>query len=82
MVYESVPGTSVFHFHETTGKVSFEVDGEADAQITLELEENSDYEVLIDGVIAGTMKTMLGGKLTVNVPLSNGKGIKVEVIKK
>lgn len=52
-VYESVPGTAVNHFKATDDSVSFKVEGTEDAQITLELEEGSEYEITIDGESAG-----------------------------
>ena len=65
--YESVPGTSVFNYKRSENGVSFSVEGEADAQITLELGEEKEYEIEVDGVSAGKMKTNLGGKLTISV---------------
>ena len=65
--YESVPGTSVFNYKRSEKGVSFSVEGEADAQITLELGEEKEYEIELDGVSAGRMRTNLGGKLTISV---------------
>ena len=65
--YESVPGTAVFNYKRSENGVSFSVEGEADAQITLELSEEKEYEIEVDGVSAGKMKTNLGGKLTISV---------------
>ena len=45
-VYESVPGTAVTELSVTDNGVSFSVEGPEDAQITLELEENAEYERL------------------------------------
>lgn len=80
-VYESVPGTSVVHFQETRNGVSFTVEGDADAQITVGLEEDTEYEVLVDGESAGKMSTNLGGKLNVSVELAEAEEVQV-VIKK
>ena len=77
-VYESVPGTSVFYFKETTDSVEFTVSGNEDAQITLGLEADTDYKVLVDGVVIGNMKTNISGKLSLSVELS-GRPVKVEV---
>lgn len=68
-VYESVPGTTVTGFLETEDGVKFTVEGFEDAQITLELEDEAEYHIVIDGDDAGTMKTNLGGKLTIGVEL-------------
>ena len=66
-VYESVPGTAVFDYKRSETGVSFGVEGESDVQITLELGEEKEYEIELDGVSAGKMKTNLGGKLTISV---------------
>ncbi|MBR6237694.1 MAG: endosialidase [Lachnospiraceae bacterium] len=76
LAYESVPGTSVYRFNETDKGVSFEVEGDEDAQITVGLQEEVEYEVVVGGVSAGKMKTGMGGKLSFNVELS---GTPVEV---
>ncbi|WP_026651985.1 hypothetical protein [Butyrivibrio proteoclasticus] len=72
-VYESVPGTAVTGFKETENGVSFNVEGESDAQITLGLLENTEYSVYVNGNSIGKMSTNLGGKLNLSVELS-GKG--------
>lgn len=81
-VYESVPGTAVSHLNSADQGVAFTVEGLEDAQITLELEEGAEYEIKIDGEDAGTMKTNLGGKLSLSVELEVGKSVFVEIIKK
>ena len=48
-VYESVPGTAVNDYKEDENLVEFTVDGPEDAQITLELEEDNEYEISING---------------------------------
>jgi len=77
--YESVPGTSVFNYKRSENGVSFNVEGEADAQITLELEEEKEYEIELDGVSAGKMKTNLGGKLTISVETKEDRETRVVV---
>ena len=77
--YESVPGTSVFNYKYSENGVSFSVEGEADAQITLELGEEKEYEIEVDGVSAGKMKTNLGGKLTINVETKEDSETRVVV---
>ena len=68
-VYESVPGTAAFHLDAEDSGVSFTVEGPEDAQITLELEEETEYEITIDGTSAGKMKTNLCCKLSVSVEI-------------
>lgn len=81
-VYESVPGTAVTAFCATEAAVSFQVEGQEDAQVTLELEAGTEYEIAINGADAGTMKTNLGGKLSVSVELDGSEPVKVEIRKK
>lgn len=77
-VYESVPGTAVSNFAKAEGKVSFVVEGAEDAQITLELEAESEYEVTINGESTGTAKTNLGGKLSFSVNLETEATVVIE----
>jgi hypothetical protein len=80
-VYESVPGTAVNNFEASAEGVKFFVEGEEDAQITLELEEGASYNIMIDGENAGTMTTNMGGKLVLSVEFEEGKAVAVEVKK-
>lgn len=79
-VYESVPGTSVFHFEETSQGISFTVSGNEDAQITLDLAEETEYEVWIRGESIGKMKTNLGGKLNISVEFADDEEVLVKVV--
>ena len=81
-VYESVPGTAVADFTQTENVVEFTVEGPKDAQITLELEESTEYEITIDGESAGVMKTNLGGKLSLSVELEGTDSVAIKVEKK
>lgn len=80
-VYESVPGTAVTGFKQTEDTVEFTVEGAEDAQITLELAEETEYEISIDGASAGVMKTNLGGKLSVSVELGGASSVAVKIAK-
>ena len=68
-VYESVPGTVVTNLDATDTGMTFQVEGPEDAQFTVELADEAEYEISIDGANAGKMKTNLGGKLSVSVEL-------------
>lgn len=81
-VYESVPGTAVTDFNQTENTIAFTVEGPEDAQITLELEEETEYEISIDGKSAGTMKTNLGGKLSMSVELEGADKVAIKVEKR
>ena len=80
-VYESVPGTSVTHFRETVEGVSFIVEGDDDAQITIGLEEETEYEVIVSDVSVGKMKTNLGGKLNISAELADSGEVSIIVQK-
>lgn len=81
-VYESVPGTAVFHFNKEDGAISFSVEGEEGAQITLGLEPETEYEITVDGDSVGVMSTNLGGKLSLSVELEAEKAVSILVNKK
>lgn len=80
-VYESVPGTAVFQLKQDGSKMEFTVEGAEDAQITVEMEADTEYEVFINDMSTGTMKTNLGGKLSFSVELGNCANAKVKVVK-
>lgn len=80
-VYESVPGTAVNNLKFTDKEVAFNVEGKEDAQITLELDESTEYKVLIDDTNVGKMKTNLSGKLVLSVELSIGRSSDIKVIR-
>ena len=50
------------------------------AQVTVELEDEAEYDIVIDGADAGRMKTNLGGKLSLSVELGDAP-VKVSVQK-
>ena len=78
-VYESVPGTAVNHFQAGGTAVQFSVEGEKDAQITIQLEDEREYEVYVDGVSVGGMKTNVSGKLVLSVELNPGKATAIRI---
>lgn len=80
-VYESVPGTAVLGMTMTENGMRFRVEGPNDAQVTVELEEDTDYKIIVDGIEAGAMKTNLGGKLVIGVELDNTQSADVEIEK-
>ena len=81
-VCESVPGTAAEHFKVTNAGVEFSVEGSQDAQITVQLEEDTDYEVYVNNVAAGNMKTNMSGKLSVSVELEEGVAVQVRAVKR
>ncbi len=79
--YESEPGTSVNDFAETENGLAFTVEGDEDAQITVGLEEDTEYDVYLNEVNVGRMKTNLSGKLNISVELASAGEVKVKITK-
>ena len=69
--YMNLLGTAVMNLNATDTGLTFQVEGPEDAQITVELEDESEYDITIDGADAGKMKTNLGGKLSLSVELGD-----------
>ncbi len=80
-VYESVPGTAVFHMDTKDNQLSFHVCGRDNAQITLELEAEKEYEIYKNDQNLGKMKTNLGGKLVLSLELSEDCKDFIKVVK-
>ena len=80
-VYESVPGTSVFGLVQSADQMDSHVEGPEDAQITVEMEPDTEYEVFIEQASTGKMKTNLGGKLSFSVELGNAARVEVKIVK-
>lgn len=78
-LYESVPGTSVLDFTEKENGVEFVVEGDEDAQITVGLDDDTHYEVFVDGKSMGSMTTGLGGKLSLSVELASAGEVPVRI---
>ncbi|MGN0159305.1 MAG: endosialidase [Brotaphodocola sp.] len=81
-VYESVPGTAVDHFTVNHDGVEFNVACDKDAQITVQLEDDSEYEVFVNDVAVGGMKTNMSGKLSLSAELNEGAVCHVKVVKR
>ena len=79
--YESQPGTSVTDFQETEDGVTFLVEADEDAQITVGLKEDTEYSVIVGDANIGTMKTNLSGKLSISVELESAGEIAVKIVK-
>ena len=78
-VYESVPGTDVREFTQNEDGISFIAAGGSDTMITVGLEGNTDYIVMINDMNAGRMTTGTSGKLSISVDLSSGGECRVSV---
>lgn len=67
LVFESLPGTAVHNFKVTDQSVSFEVEGKESSQITLELEPETEYKLMVDDVTVGNIKSTVSGKVSFSV---------------
>ncbi|MEI3438221.1 MAG: endosialidase [Blautia sp.] len=81
-VYELVPGTAVFDLKQDGSIMSFTVEGAEDAQITVEMEAETRYEVFINDASTGVVETNLGGKLSFSVELGNAAKVAVKIVKR
>ena len=81
-VYESVPGTSVNDFSETTEGMDFVLEADQDAQITVGLEADAEYEIFINGESVGKMGTNLAGKLNLSVETEAADTVSVKTEKR
>lgn len=78
-VYESVPGTTVHDLKILEDGMNFSVEADEDAQITVEMEEDTEYKIFVDGENIGHMTTNLGGKLSFGVELEKAEIVKVRI---
>jgi len=69
------------NFTEKADGVQFQVEGDEDAQITIGLMDESDYEVFVDGESIGIMNTGLGGKVSLSVELAAADQVDVKIVK-
>ncbi len=80
--YESVPGTAVEGFAVMENGVAFKVYASESVQFTVGLEEESLYEVFVEGDSVGKMTTNLSGKLSVSVDVNTEDGVVIEIVKR
>ena len=71
LVYESIPGTAVHNYTVEDKLISFKVAGRAESQITMELSPDTDYNLFIDELKIGKIKSNLAGKIVFSVDCRN-----------
>lgn len=79
--YESVPGTTVHRMVTGDGTLDFSVEGNGNTQITVGMEPDCEYKVILDGEMSGYLNANLGGKLSFSVDLTPEKTVKVQIEK-
>lgn len=80
-LFESVPGTDVTDFEENENGMFFKVESDKDAQITVGLEENTEYDIEVDGKSIGKIKSNTSGKVSFSVELTAGDKKDIKIIK-
>lgn len=81
MLLEAVPGVTVHHFDLNEKGASFSLEGIEDVQLTLELEAETEYKIVIDDVIVGKVKTNLAGKVNFSAEIQkNPLNVKIEKV--
>ncbi len=79
LLIETVPGAAVHNMKVSSGVVTFDIEGEGDTQITLELESETEYTIYVDDVNLGKIKTNISGKINFSAELgANPKSVKIE----
>lgn len=81
VAYESVPGSAVHEYKETDRVITFKVEAPDDVQITIEVDPEKDYKVLIDDTNIGKIRSSLSGKISFSVELNPGEIAKVQINK-
>ena len=79
LLLETVPGSAVHNFSINENLVSFSIEGKDDIQITMELEPESEYRVVVDDFNIGSVNSGAYGKVSFSVEANgNEKAVKVE----
>ena len=79
LLIESVPGATLHEFSVSDKQVSFVAEGRGATQVTMELEEEKEYRLSVEGMNVGNMQTNRSGKVTFNLELADGgKDVKID----
>lgn len=78
-LYESEPGTAVYNIVYSENGVEFTLEANEDAQLTLGLKEEAEYEIFVNGESVGRIATNLGGKISFSVELDADVPVKISV---
>jgi len=74
LLIESIPGSSIHYFNAGDEKIVFDAYGFKSTQITLELEPNTKYRIVIDDVVIdGSVTSNSSGKISFSTNLNEGK---------
>jgi len=79
LLIETVPGATMHEMSISDKQIRFIAEGLEDTQVTMELEEETEYRLSVDGVNVGNMKTNRSGKVTFNLELGHSaKEVKID----
>ncbi|OOB80217.1 MAG: hypothetical protein BEN19_06110 [Epulopiscium sp. Nuni2H_MBin003] len=67
LVYESIPGTVIHNFITNEHKTTFNIEGYANTQITLELTPKQTYEFKVDDEVVALIKATPTGKINLTI---------------
>ncbi|HIT88196.1 MAG TPA: endosialidase [Candidatus Coprocola pullicola] len=81
MILEAVPGATIHNFDMTEKGVSFVVEAKEDLQLTLELEPDVEYKILVDNVNVGRINTNMTGKVNFSIEMQENITKTVEIKK-
>ena len=80
-VSEAVRGTTVSHFSESDEGITCLLEGYKASQVTVQLEEETDYKIYEDGLLTGEITTNVSGKLGINIDLVDEKPVELKILK-
>lgn len=70
---EVVPGAVLDKFEYTTEELKFNITGYKQSMVTVGVEPNKSYKVIIDGKEVETLDSKLSGKISVSLDIENAK---------
>ena len=73
LLLEAVPGAAIHNLYMDGKKVSFSIEGKDDIHVIMELEPNTEYRVIVDDFIVGSVCGNLSGKVNFSVDVKNGE---------
>lgn len=80
LLLETVPGAVVHELNVADSKVEFLLEGLEDTRITMELEPEALYRILIEGTNIGNVKSNISGKVIFSLELDD-QARPIEIIK-
>lgn len=70
LLIETTPGTTIRNYSLNENVVTFDIEGDEDPQITMELEPSTQYKITTNDASLGKFKTTMSGKLIFSAEVS------------